>query len=333
MKLTDYVLAIRTPDAPPGPPGIKTVDLVPGEGDAAASAVAALRASSLSATDFRARVIFLAPEGTGGLVLYAALCGFAGRRIDTYVDGAVLEFSRRGHDGERIPDAGRPPGHLMWGQAGGPAAEGIPTVEVGSPADGPVTPEAVSVIRYAARLRMVPPESARDAFTMFVLVAELRRRDQDRFPYLSTGTEPVPTVKDDPRQGIDLELVRRAGAQYRQELRTANKSAEIVPPVPPTARDKRLMEANAVDIPTVLTRLGSAPDETGRWHCPRPTRHSNRDENPSMKVHGDNKTRCHRCDREKVGPVRLAVDVLGLTPDEAATFILDSDRTVNMRSA
>ena len=333
-KLSDYVLAVRTTGSPPPPEGIKTVDLVPGEsGDAIADTIAGLRASGLTAADFRSRVIFLAPEGTAGLVPYAALCGFAGRRVDAYADGTVLEFSRLAPDGEKFADAGRPPGHLMWGQVGGPEAEGVPTVHVESGSQRLVAPEAVTVIRYAARLRMVPPDSARDALATFMLVAAIRRRADDRFPYLSTGTEPVPATKDDPEQGIDLEKLRREAAAYRQELRSGRRGADLLPPVPVSAHNKRIAEAKAVDVRTVLTRLGSAADDDGLWHCPRPRKHSNGDENPSMKVYGDNRARCHRCDAEKVGPIRLVIEVLGVTPDEAANFILDSDRVVDMRAS
>ncbi|MEV0405830.1 hypothetical protein [Actinoallomurus sp. NPDC050550] len=332
-NLTDYVLAIGTTGSPPVPDVAKTVDLVPGDGDAISSVIGGLRASGLTPADFRARVVFLVPEGIGGLVPYAALCGFAGRRIDVYADGTVLEFSRLDRRGEAFVDAGKPSEFLLWAQVGGPTAEGVPTVRLGTGEQGLVSPEAASVIRYAARLRMVPPDSARDALAMFVLVSALRRRADDRFPYLSTGTEPVPVSKEDPSQGIDLEAVRREAARYRQEFRAARKGAEVVPPVPVPARNKRLAEANAVDIRELLRRLGSSPDERGLWYCPRPRRHSNGGETPSMKVFGDNRTRCHRCDSEKLGPVRLAVDVLDITPDEAANFILNSDRVINMCAA
>jgi hypothetical protein len=332
-ELHDYVLAIRTAGSPPAPDGVKTVELAVDTDDIVPSVITGLRASGLTAADFRSRVIFLAPDDRLGLVTYAALCGFAGRRIDAYAEETVLEFSRLGRHGESFPDAGRPPGHLMWAQVGGPVAEGMPTVYVAPGTRELVTPEAVTVIRYAARLRMVPSASTRDALAEFVLVAALRRRADDRFPYLSTGTEPVPRTKEDEGQGIDLEKVRREAARYRQELQAGRRGAEIVPPVAVSARDQRIAEANAVDVQAVLRRLGSMPDEGRLWHCPRPQRHSNGDRNPSMKVHGDNRTRCHRCDAEKVGPVRLVVDVLGLTPDEAVGFILDSDRVVDMRTA
>jgi len=337
-KLTDYVLAIRPLGAPAGPEGIKTVDLVLGEGDDVGTRVlAGLRSSGLAAADFRSRVIFLAVDEPISLVQYAALCGFAGRRIDAYADGTVLEFSRLAPDGAAFADAGRPDGFLMWAQAGsspagGPPAEGgIPTVQVNPGSPDLVSPEAVTVIRYAARLRMVPPPTAREALAMFVLIAALRRRNDDRFPFLSTGNEPVPATKDDPAQGVDLEKIRREALRYRQELRGGHSGAEIVPAVPVSARNRRIAEANAVDIRSVLRRLGSSSDDSGLWHCPRPRNHSNGDHNPSMKVYGDNRTRCHRCDAEKVGPTRLVVSVLGVTPDEAVRFILDSDRVVDMR--
>jgi hypothetical protein len=329
-QLTDYVLAIRAAGAPPAPEGVKTVDLAPAEGeDMISSTINGLRASGLKAADFRSLAIFLAPDGPAAIVPYAALCGFAGRRIDVYADGAVLEFGRLDQGGGMFKDAGRPPQHLMWAQVGGPAADGIPTVHIGSGSqEGLVSPQAASVIRYAARLRMVPSGSSRDALAAFVLVAAVRRRAEDRFPFLSTGTEPTPVTKDDKNQGVDLELIRREAAQYRQDLRAERVSAEIVPPVPVSPRNQRIAKANAFSIREVLQRLGSSCDDRGLWHCPRPRNHSNGDRNPSMKVSGDNRTRCPRCDAEKVGSTRLVVDVLGLTPDEAVSFILDSNRVV-----
>ncbi|GAA2404255.1 hypothetical protein GCM10010191_09960 [Actinomadura vinacea] len=330
-KLTDYLLAIRTNGSPPAPAGVKTVMLVPAEGDdVISSTIGGLRASGLTAADFRSRAIFLAPDGPGGLVAYAALCGFAGRRVDAYADGAVLEFSRLDRDGAAFPDAGLPPEFLTWAQVGGPEADGIPTVHLGSGGQELVTPEAATVIRYAARLRMVPPDSARDALAMFLLVAALRRRADDRFPFLSTGTEPVPLVKNAPDQGIDLEKLRQEAVRFRRALRIARRGAEIVPPVPVSPHNTRIAEANTVDVEAVLRRLGSTAGEEGMWHCPRPRGHSNGDENPSVRTYRDNRARCHRCDAEKVGPLRLAVDVLGVTPDEAASFILDSDRVVDL---
>ncbi|MBO2455987.1 hypothetical protein [Actinomadura violacea] len=336
-ELTDYVLAVRVTGSPSAPEGVKSVDVTPpaGTGDITAAAVEGLRAGGLTPADLRSRVIFMAPDDPGCLVSYAALCGFAGRRVDAYAGGAVLEFSRLDPDGSTFADAGRPDGHLMWAQAGGPGiqdAPEMPTVRLALNTPGLAEPEAVTVIRYAARLRMVASAAVRDALAMLLLIAAIRRRGEDRFPYLSTGTEPAPTTKDDPTQGIDLEKIRRAAAEHRKALRAGRKGAEIVPAVPVGAHDQRIADANKTSVTTVLTRLGSTADAAGRWSCPRPDRHGDGDRDLSMKISGDNRVRCRRCDGEKAGPVRLVVDVLGLTPDEAAAFILDSTQTLDTRS-
>ncbi|MGI5224382.1 hypothetical protein [Actinoallomurus sp. CA-142502] len=322
--LTDYALAIRTEGSPPAPEGVRTVDLVLEEGDVISSTVGAMRSSGLTAADFRSPAIFLAPAGRHGLVTYAGLCGFAGRRIDAYADGVILRFSRLHHDGGPFPDAGEPDEALVWAQVGEPFADGVRCVALGPSQPGLVSPEAATVIRYAERLRMVPPDSSRDSLAMFVLVAALRRRSDDRFPFLSTGEEPVPVTEDDPEQGIDLEKVRQEAVRYRLEQGEDTESG--------SHHDERIREADAVDIRTLLRRLGSSSDGPDRdeWRCPRPSRHWNGDEDSSMHVYSDNRARCPGCDAEKLGPIRLALDVLGITPDEAASFILDSDRVVDM---
>lgn len=331
--LADYALAIRIEGSPPVPEGVKAVDLILGGGDVISSTIGALRSSELTAADFRSQAIFLAPTGRHGLVAYAALCGFAGRRIDAYADGVILEFSRLDHDGGLFPDAGRPDESLAWAQVGEPFADGVRCVSLGPGQPGLVSPEAATVIRYAARLRMVPPDSTRDSLAMFALVAALRRRSDDRFPFLSTGEEPVPVAEDDADQGIDLEQIRREAIRYRRELRLEQgRGAEAMAPPSGSPHDERILEADTVDIRTLLHRLGSSSDgpDQSTWRCPRPHRHGNGGEEASMNVYADNRARCPQCDAEKLGPIRLALDVLDITPDEAACFILDSDRVVDM---
>ena len=347
---TDYQLAVRTTGSPPAPEGVTAVTLRPTrdpDGDTGAGAVAAalggLRASGLTAADLRSRVLFLAPEGTAaGLVAYAALCGFSGRRLDVWADGTVLEADPIDRAGAAVPDPGPPPRFLTWAQVGGPVAEGIPTVAIpgldrlagggrggDGPGGGPVAdPQVVSVIRYAARLRMVPPGSARAAFTLFLLVAAMRRGAADRFPFLSTGREPVPHGRDAPGQGIDLERLRQEAVRYRRGQRRARRAgAEIVPPVPLPPHDARAAGADRADVREVLRRLGARPGADGLWFCPRPGAHP--EGRPTLRLYGDGRARCPRCDTERVGPLRLVVEVLGVTPDEAATFILDSDRVID----
>ncbi|URN09594.1 hypothetical protein LUW74_43770 [Actinomadura madurae] len=118
-QLAGYVLAIRGVGVSMAPEHIKTIDLVPGEGeDVVAATLEGLRDSGLTAADFRSMVVFIAPEGPSAIVQYAALCGFAGRRIDAYADGTLLRFGRMERDAPVLPDAGRPEEHLMWAQVG-----------------------------------------------------------------------------------------------------------------------------------------------------------------------------------------------------------------------
>ncbi|URN09595.1 hypothetical protein LUW74_43775 [Actinomadura madurae] len=204
--------------------------------------------------------------------------------------------------------------------------DGLPTVRLGpDPLDEAVTPDVVSVIRYAIRLRMVPPRSPRDALSAFVRIAAMRRRSDDRFPFLSTGRESMPVGKDGEDQGIDLELLRRRAARYRKEQRAGRAGGpELVPPVPVPARNRRIAEANAHDVRAVMRLLGVSGGDEGVWPCPRSRNHPAGDRAPSLRVSGDNRVRCRHCDSEKIGAVRLVADALGLTPDEAAAVVLGS---------
>jgi transcription antitermination factor NusA-like protein len=332
-QLTDYALGIRCPGAPPMPGGIKAIELQLGgcvDDDPIARAVDTLACSGLTGADFRSRVVFLANDDAGGetetLLLYAALCGLAGRRVDAYAAGVVLEFSRPDRQGGDVVDAGRPPAYLEWAQAGGPVAEGMPTVALKQ-----IGPAEVTVIRNAARLRFVPPPSAKAALDAFITMAGIRRRKRERFPYLSTGYEPVPVGKDDPRQGIDLEGVRLAAEQLRKQLRrSAATEATIVPPTAVSPRLVRIAEANTVDIRSVLRRLGSTADESGRWFCPRSGRQGLGHPGPTVRVSGDNRAQCNRCDQENLTPVRLVVETLDLAPDEAVSFVTEDGGAVEV---
>jgi len=55
-----------------------------------------------------------------------------------------------------------------------------------------------------------------------------------------------------------------------------------------------------------------------------------------MRIYPDDQTaRCFRCDSERVGPLRLTIDTRGLSPDEAARWLIDdavpvSEATVDL---
>ncbi|WDZ87490.1 SAV_2336 N-terminal domain-related protein [Micromonospora cathayae] len=341
-EVRGYELVLRVPGAPPAPAGVRTVELRLADGaESPEGAVGALRASGLSAADFVARVVLFAGEVRETLIHYAALYGFAGRRVDAYAERRLLRLSQPDPEYDDFPDAGRPDGYLEWGQAGGPPAAAVPTVSLDLR-----DPRNVTVIRYAARLRLVPPPTPRAALQALVRVAAIRRRDRgERLPFLSTGREPAPVGKEDPAQGVDLERVRRAGQNHRQELRRADHIVDdLLPPRPRPPWLRRMAEANAVDIRTVLARLGSEPDETGKWRCPIGPAHDGpahdgpahdgpaHDGAATVRVSGDNRARCARCQAEKVGPVRLVVEARGIAPDEAVSVVLGEEHHLEVGS-
>lgn len=326
-ELTRYEVVIRAVGAPPAPAGITVVDLVLDEDEPASTVIDALEANRLKYRDLlTTSTVFLAPERSSlirnGLAQYAALYGLVGRLIDVYADDEILRMETPDdlsvHPIARI----RQPGLLPWAQVGG-ATDAMPTVHIHAPRRGLPSPRAAMVIQQASRLRMVPPPEPADAFALLRLVAALRRRGtEDRLPHLSTGKEPPPLAKDDPLQGIDLERIRREAKTHQAPL-TDTRLAEVVASRPLSALDGLIAEANAIDIRTVLTRLGCSPDESGRWRCPRPHQtHMRYTREDALVFSGDNRIRCRACDRERIGPVRLVVGARELTPDEAARYIL-----------
>ncbi|MDG4816425.1 hypothetical protein O7628_13040 [Micromonospora sp. WMMD956] len=332
--LSGYDLAIRCPGAPAAPNGVKTVDLRLGDGwddDPVGRAVEALERSGLGRADFKSRVVLLANDDTGGeretLVLYAALYGLAGRHVDVYAGGTVLELSRPDWATGDLPDAGRPPKWLPWAQAGGPPPEGIPWV----PLEGN-DPDQVTVIRHANRLRFVAPAGTRPAVEAFVRLAAIRRRPKgERFPHLSTGHEPVPTRKDDPLQGIDLYAVVEAARRYQEEQRrSAADAATVVAPREVSPRLRRIAEANRVDVVSVLQRLGFSQGESGKWRCPWSGAYPDSTLADTVQVTDDNRARCKSCPQWELAPVALVAETRESAPDEAVSFVLDDDAAVEV---
>lgn len=337
-ELTRYLNVIRAVGAPPAPSGVNVVELALDEDDPTPSVIDALRAHGVRHTDLQHHTtVFLASGNSSrlirrSLVQYVVLYGYTGQFIDIYADDGrqhrILHLKTLYDLAAKSVTRIKQPGPLMWAQVDGSPTEGIPTVRVDAPSRGLISPQAAMVISQAARLRMVPPASAADAFALLTIIAALRRRGEEvRFPYLSTGAEPVPVIKDDPLQGIDLEKIRREASGYREESRAGNSAVELVPREPVSALNGLVLEANGVDIRRVLERLGCSPDEIDGWQCPRPThRHYPRPgQDRELELSRDNWVRCGRCDREPIGAVRLVVEVLKITPDEAVRFILEPE--------
>ena len=325
---------------------VRVVDLTPAETTAAA-VLDKLRAAELQPADLRSRVLFLTDPGSEfrdhAIMVYAALMGFAKRRVDAAFDlvSAPLPLAEFDKALRRSPDAGRPEEPVAQVQIGGPAREDLPVVSIGA---GGFTPQLVSAIRHARRVRFCPAEVVELALPQFAAVAALRARgESDKLPFLTDGTEPV-EIDESGVVGICLNTLRRDAEELRRSLRTGNRDA-IADKVELTDRQVRLLAAAELPIEEVLRRLDAKskmvetdprPDtpeaEAGQkvlvelWHCPRPQNHTNNDATPSARVspmRGDALGfRCFRCLPEKVDALRLVMWALELSADEAADWLL-----------
>lgn len=324
--------------------GVRVVNLTPPvhTGDAV---IEALRSADLTPADLRSRVLFVADGGAEfrdvTVMVYAALLGFSKRRIDVAfeLDGESLPMDEFDASLRTMGGLERPAVIPDTAQVGGPARTDITHVDVGSS----LTKEAASTIRFARRLRFVPPDAPALAIPQLVAVAALRARGQlDKLPLLCNGTEPGPEGAPD-TAGICLDTLRRSGEEIRRGLRSDTRDA-LAPKldVNPFAR---LAEADAIPVERTLVRLGAKskiiemPAKAGTseheqgvtiptevWHCPRPDRHTNGDANPSSRIvtKGEHtQFQCFRCDPERVGSLRLVMDVQGKTGAEAANWLLN----------
>ncbi|WP_406384505.1 SAV_2336 N-terminal domain-related protein [Streptomyces sp. NBC_01618] len=321
-----YDLAIRTTHSPPVPPGMAAKEvLIPWDAGAEANpkTADALRAGGLSPSDVATRILFIAPPGpAAALPVYTAMVGFTHRWVDAHADGSTLDMAGLQLFTEHIGDVARPDAHLPWAQAGGPPTDGMPTVPFAVDPAARLDETTLRTVRYAARLRMVPPDSAAAALTMLARVAALRTRGDTewRLPVLSTGTEPPPVGKSTEGQGVDLELIRKAADRFRKEAVKGRETTEVMPVPALSPLNRRIAEANAADPAVLLRRLGVASEDGVVWTCPR-DRGDHGD--AVLKVTSQGQVSCKHCYPSKVGLVRLVADTLRLTPDEAAAFILN----------
>lgn len=310
----------------------------------AADVVARLLAENISPADLRARVLLSVTDEPNWLervlVAYSVLCGFAGRRLDVRVGEESLELAEFDRMLRNVPDAGRPAQLLLQAQVGG-QRDDMPVVDL----TAGFTPEALSTVRFASRLRFVAPPTTSLALSQLVAIAAVRSRaGLDRFPMLVSGDEPLELpVGEDGNLGtigLCLHEARRMAEQQRREARGDVRDA-VADFVEPSPRQKHLIKAAEVPVETVLAALGvrsslievssrgADPAETVEvlaYHCPLPSNHTNGDATPSARIvdthDGGQGFRCHRCLREPVDSLRLVMWARSYSPDEAADWIL-----------
>lgn len=297
-------------DALPAVSDASLVNLTP-KGADADSVLAAISAAGLTAADLRTRTLFIAGAGPveRAVSVYAAVCGFAGRHLDVSDLEAVTDV-RSIHDPLLFP-------------ADTPRPESVPESLLFSADDvlAGLDPAVLPLVHFARRVVLTASVSVSTTLEALVMVAALRRRGQvEKLPFLLPAGSPLPEGDLDAGL-IDLDALRRAGAQLRRDRRIDDR-ATVVERLEPTARALRLVEAAALPLEEVLTRLGSIRDESsGFYRCPRPERHRNGDATPSARL-AEHGFRCFRCDAEQVDALRLVMDVKGLGPDAAAEWLL-----------
>lgn len=257
------------------------------------SVVEQLAAAGVSPADVRARVELVIPPEAGPVdaaVLHATLAGYIGRFLPVRLStGEITPIASTANIADR-------PDHI--------------DDHIDITADSDLTDPQV---HYARRATLILDGlDAKTALELLNKVAAVRRRPRfDRLPDIAVeGTE----------EPIRLEDARKAGLTYRGAAR-GTSAGTVIDHTDPSPRLNRLESAAQAPITETLLRLGATHDESGeKWHCTRPDRHNNGDQNPSLKI-VEGKTRCFRCDPEWVDSLRLVIDTLNLTPDEAAEWI------------
>lgn len=317
---TPYAVTITVGAESDARDGSAVVDLTPDEVTVEA-AIAKLSGSGLTPADLRSRtVVVVGGDARCAVAMYSLLVGFAGRYLDISDGTKAVPAEMIVQSAQRWPSNPRPSEPLLLAQIG---ADHPQLISVGLA--GALQPSEVAVVSYSRRLRFAPSADPVAALMQLVAIAAIRRRGvDDRLPNVVRGDEVLSgTLRDALGVGLDLEALRRAGQELRR--RSLPDRGALVELAAPDERSQRLLRAADADIAHVLVRLGARQnEETGLWHCPRPDRHTNGDANASMKLTSQ-RIRCFRCDSEKVDPLRLAIDTLGCSADEAADWILAPD--------
>jgi hypothetical protein len=314
----EYELYLYVSDDPlPAVSDASVVDLTPKDRSAEA-VLAAIVSAGLTAADLRTRTLFLAGSGPveRAVSVYAAVCGFAGRPLD-FSDLDEVTVVRSIYDPLVLPtELPRP--------AETPEQMVVSAADVVAGLDAAVLP----AVHFAKRVALGASSSMTSTLEAFVTLAALRRRGPvEKFPHLMPADSPLPGDDFDGSL-LDLDALRRAGAQLRRDRRIDDRDT-VVERVAATPRSLRLVAAAALPFDGVLSRLGSVRDEsTGFYRCPRPERHRNGDATPSARL-SEHGFRCFRCDAETVDALRLVMDVRGLAPDAAADWLLDTAAMVD----
>jgi hypothetical protein len=315
MTQTPYPVVIYAGSNAPALDGTRVITIAPN--DASIDEVLrAVRDSGLSTSDLRNKAVFLTDiDPTRAAATYAAICGFAGRRLDVAAEGKTFRGQALDQLGRRLESTGRPKDPIRCAQYGAVHPDLVSL-------EGVVEdPETVAVLRFAKRLRFVPSASTYETLAALVVIGGIRAKGTlDRLPFCVTGDEPV---GDDPTApvGICLDSLKREGAGLKRAQRSDDRSA--IADLDTDVSDRRRQIHQAADLPfaRALEVVGArASKDPEMWHCPRPRNHANGDATASFKV-VENSGHCPRCDVDPIDGLRLVVEVLGVSVDEAASLL------------
>lgn len=310
MSKQAYQVILYAGGSVPTVEGVSVVDITPLD-SSLEGMIAAIKGAELTAADLRAKTLLVLGEieVEVALKLYSLVLGFAGRRINISVDGEIIDAASINHLGVISKDLGKPDEVL----------EIFHLEKENFTSKRELTIEEVTDLRYARKCILTNKLSLKDTLELFIKASGFRvRNNGDHLPSL-TATKKFEGVEDG--MLIDLNEYRKVGNELRRLVKTDNRGA-IVEGIESSERDEMLEKAAKLPIEIALLFLGSYADESGElWRCPRPERHRNGDLNPSMKIN-EEKVRCYRCDLEAIDAVRLIMDSLEITPDEASKIIL-----------
>lgn len=319
MTNTNYMLHIHIGGTPPVESHSQTVMHIPADKDY----MAALEQSNITAPDLKTKTLVIVQENSiEALQMYVALCGVAARLLDCATQKSL-------HHPSAAPSV--------------PIASvqslGDTTVLVGDKSEISISFDdilgAEQIAQIIAAKKVVLLVGSNTDYTadtekydkiVGAILTIASARTRECYPSVATvdatNSSLVQSIlSGDMSNVVDLEEVRKAGAALRRAKRVDDRS-EVASPIDLSARQRYLMQAASVSVEETLMRLDSHVNaETGFWRCSRPNRHRNGDANPSSHVE-DNKVRCYRCDKEPLDSLRLVMDTLSITPDEAANWLL-----------
>lgn len=242
------------------------------------------------------------------LALYSFLVGMSGRRLDFGYDSNAVNVDLFYKMSLRVADAGKIdeiPERVVIGTK-------TKSTDLVIDYKSEITPEVASLIRYSKELLIrESKEKSNNELINFIIISSIRVKNKaENMPFFIEANE----------NEIDLDSFRKRGSDMKKTIKSDDRS-EIVEKISLTKRQENIIESDNIDMAKVLLYLSSIyNEESGFWRCTRPQNHKNGDANPSM-VLAENRSRCFRCDTEEIGPVRILVDTLKISPDDAVDII------------